>query len=192
MPATLVVQKFGGSSVADADRIKRVARRIARERAAGHDLVVVVSAMGDTHRRAPRPGRGHHRRAGPARARRPARDRRAPERHAAVDGAPRARRRGHQPDRPAGRDHHRRPLRPGAHRRHRAASRPRRARRRARSSSSRASRARAPRPSRTTRSRPSAGVAATRPPSRSRPASAPAAARSSPTSRASTRPIRAS
>ena len=50
MPAAcpLVVQKFGGSSVADADRIKRVARRIARERAAGSDLVVVVSAMGDT------------------------------------------------------------------------------------------------------------------------------------------------
>ena len=40
MSATLVVQKFGGSSVADADRIKRVARRIARERAAGNDLVV--------------------------------------------------------------------------------------------------------------------------------------------------------
>ena len=49
MPAApLVVQKFGGSSLADADRIRRVARRIARERAAGHDLVVVVSAMGDT------------------------------------------------------------------------------------------------------------------------------------------------
>ena len=48
MPNPLVVQKFGGSSVAGADRIKRVARRIARERAAGHDLVVVVSAMGDT------------------------------------------------------------------------------------------------------------------------------------------------
>ena len=48
MPAPLVVQKYGGSSVADADRIKRVARRIARERAAGSDLVVVVSAMGDT------------------------------------------------------------------------------------------------------------------------------------------------
>ena len=48
MPAPIVVQKFGGSSVADADRIKRVARRIARERAAGNDLVVVVSAMGDT------------------------------------------------------------------------------------------------------------------------------------------------
>jgi len=44
----LVVQKFGGSSVGDADRIRRVARRIARERATGSDLVVVVSAMGDT------------------------------------------------------------------------------------------------------------------------------------------------
>jgi len=48
MNRPLVVQKFGGSSVADADRIRRVARRIARERAAGSDLVVVVSAMGDT------------------------------------------------------------------------------------------------------------------------------------------------
>ncbi len=48
MQRPLVVQKFGGSSVADADRIRRVARRIARERAAGSDLVVVVSAMGDT------------------------------------------------------------------------------------------------------------------------------------------------
>jgi aspartate kinase len=49
MPAApLVVQKFGGSSLADADRIRRVARRIARERAGGSDLVVVVSAMGDT------------------------------------------------------------------------------------------------------------------------------------------------
>src|SRR3954447_9697720 len=46
--APLVVQKFGGSSLADADRIRRVARRIARERAGGADLVVIVSAMGDT------------------------------------------------------------------------------------------------------------------------------------------------
>jgi aspartate kinase len=45
---TLVVQKYGGSSLADADRIKHVARRIARERATGASLVVVVSAMGDT------------------------------------------------------------------------------------------------------------------------------------------------
>src|SRR5215207_7748039 len=48
MADPLVVQKFGGSSLAGADRIKRVARRIARERAAGNDLVVAVSAMGDT------------------------------------------------------------------------------------------------------------------------------------------------
>jgi aspartate kinase len=44
----LVVQKYGGSSVADADGIKRVATRIADTKRAGHDVVVVVSAMGDT------------------------------------------------------------------------------------------------------------------------------------------------
>ncbi|MGH3741045.1 MAG: aspartate kinase [Micromonosporaceae bacterium] len=44
----LVVQKYGGSSVADAERIKRVAERIAAARKSGHDVVVVVSAMGDT------------------------------------------------------------------------------------------------------------------------------------------------
>jgi aspartate kinase len=44
----LVVQKYGGSSVADAERIKRVAERIAAARKAGDDVVVVVSAMGDT------------------------------------------------------------------------------------------------------------------------------------------------
>jgi len=44
----LVVQKYGGSSVADAEGIKRVAKRIVDTRKAGHDVVVVVSAMGDT------------------------------------------------------------------------------------------------------------------------------------------------
>jgi aspartate kinase len=44
----LVVQKYGGSSVADADCVKRVARRIVETKQAGHDVVVVVSAMGDT------------------------------------------------------------------------------------------------------------------------------------------------
>jgi aspartate kinase len=44
----LVVQKYGGSSVADAERIKRVAERIVTAKKAGHDVVVVVSAMGDT------------------------------------------------------------------------------------------------------------------------------------------------
>ena len=48
MSSPLVVMKFGGSSVAGAERIKRVARRIVRERATGSQLVVVVSAMGDT------------------------------------------------------------------------------------------------------------------------------------------------
>ena len=44
----LIVQKYGGSSVADADRIKSVARRIARTKDEGNQVVVVVSAMGDT------------------------------------------------------------------------------------------------------------------------------------------------
>ncbi|WP_062200312.1 aspartate kinase [Demequina salsinemoris] len=44
----LVVQKYGGSSVADADAIRRVARRVVETRNAGNDVVVTVSAMGDT------------------------------------------------------------------------------------------------------------------------------------------------
>lgn len=43
-----IVQKFGGSSVADADSIKRVARRIARSKSEGNDIIIVISAMGDT------------------------------------------------------------------------------------------------------------------------------------------------
>jgi aspartate kinase len=45
---SLVVQKYGGSSVADAACVKRVAQRIVDTKRAGHDVVVVVSAMGDT------------------------------------------------------------------------------------------------------------------------------------------------
>jgi aspartate kinase len=44
----IVVQKYGGSSLADAESIKRVARRIAETKKAGNDVVVAVSAMGDT------------------------------------------------------------------------------------------------------------------------------------------------
>jgi aspartate kinase len=44
----LIVQKYGGSSVADAAGMKRVAGRIVATKKAGHDVVVVVSAMGDT------------------------------------------------------------------------------------------------------------------------------------------------
>ncbi len=45
---SLIVQKFGVSSVADAESIKRVAKRIVETRKAGNEVVVVVSAMGDT------------------------------------------------------------------------------------------------------------------------------------------------
>ena len=44
----LIIQKYGGSSVVDAERIKSVARRIARTKDQGNQVVVVVSAMGDT------------------------------------------------------------------------------------------------------------------------------------------------
>src|SRR5690606_22373565 len=45
---SLVVQKYGGTSVGSPARIRVVAERVARERRAGADVVVVVSAMGDT------------------------------------------------------------------------------------------------------------------------------------------------
>lgn len=44
----IVVQKFGGTSVADTDKIKNVAKAVIREKELGHDVVVVVSAMGHT------------------------------------------------------------------------------------------------------------------------------------------------
>ena len=44
----LVVQKYGGTSVGDAYRISRVAKRVVASRLAGNDVVVVVSAMGDS------------------------------------------------------------------------------------------------------------------------------------------------
>src|SRR5262245_62628140 len=44
----VIVQKYGGSSVADADKIKNVARRVAASAAQCHRMVVVVSAMGKT------------------------------------------------------------------------------------------------------------------------------------------------
>src|SRR6516165_6113957 len=44
---SVVVQKYGGSSVADVDRLRAVAGRVMRTRREGHDVVVVVSAMGD-------------------------------------------------------------------------------------------------------------------------------------------------
>lgn len=45
---SLIVQKYGGSSVANPERIKNVAKRVVRYKKEGHDVVVVVSALGDT------------------------------------------------------------------------------------------------------------------------------------------------
>jgi aspartate kinase len=45
---SIVVQKYGGTSVADVDRIRKVAERVMRTKRDGHDVVVVVSAMGDS------------------------------------------------------------------------------------------------------------------------------------------------
>ena len=48
VPMSVIVQKYGGSSVADVQKLKAVAARVMQTRAQGHDVVVVVSAMGDT------------------------------------------------------------------------------------------------------------------------------------------------
>ncbi len=45
---SLIVQKYGGSSVADAEKIKLVARLVGKSYGQGNKVVVVVSAMGDT------------------------------------------------------------------------------------------------------------------------------------------------
>ena len=195
-PAPLVVMKFGGSSVAGAERIKRVARRIVRERAtrlgAGRRRV----RDGRHDRRAARPRRRHHRRAGrrasstscspPAstRARRscrwrstslgvPAISLTGPQAGITTDGRyGRARIAGIDPRRvraELGRRQGRDRRRLPGHER------------RARSTASTARRRRAT--STPPRSRRSAAAARTRPPSRSPPGSAPTAARSTPTSR---------
>lgn len=50
-PLALIVQKYGGTSVGDTERMKNVARRCLAAQKAGHDVVVVVSAMsGETNR----------------------------------------------------------------------------------------------------------------------------------------------
>ena len=70
MTKQLIVQKFGGSSVSDAEGVKRVAKRVVDAQRAGNEVVVVVSAMGDTtdelldlaapgDRLGPRPRDGH-------------------------------------------------------------------------------------------------------------------------------------
>src|SRR6476660_2198316 len=48
LPMSRVVQKYGGSSVADIEKIRKVAAKVKARRDAGDEVVVVVSAMGDT------------------------------------------------------------------------------------------------------------------------------------------------
>ena len=48
MSKGIIVQKFGGTSVADVDRIRNVAKRVVATRKKGYEVVVVVSALGDT------------------------------------------------------------------------------------------------------------------------------------------------
>ena len=83
----LIVQKFGGSSVADRDRIFNVARIVANTHAAGNDVVVVVSAQGDTTDDLHRQGGRDHPRPVPARDGYAAGRRRADQHLAAGHGA---------------------------------------------------------------------------------------------------------
>src|SRR5947207_7246036 len=61
MVMAIVVQKYGGSSVADLRKLRLVAERVIRTKKAGHDVVVVVSAMGRNDRRATRHGQADFR-----------------------------------------------------------------------------------------------------------------------------------
>ena len=51
---SLIVQKFGGTSVADVEKIRAAARKAIRAQQAGHRVVMVVSAMGEEHGRSTR------------------------------------------------------------------------------------------------------------------------------------------
>ena len=124
----IVVQKYGGSSVADVQKLRHVAERVVRTTKAGHDVVVVVSAMGDTTddllgmakqvSAEPRSPRARH-----------AADRgRAHLDGAAVDRHPRIGWRRHQLYRQPVRHHHQRSPCRRAHHRSAAVSRPGRAR----------------------------------------------------------------
>ena len=50
MKRDVVIQKYGGSSVADVEKIQRVAQRVVSSRREGNDVVVVVSALGGYYR----------------------------------------------------------------------------------------------------------------------------------------------
>ena len=184
----LVVQKYGGTSVGSVERIREVAKRCIATQQAGHDVVVIVSAMSGETNRLLEARQGGQRRAAArvrARARRHRRDGRAGLGRPGVAGHPEGGRQGAVVPRLAGAHRHRLGVHARAHQ----------VDRRRRRSTTRSSRARSPsspafRASTTTATSPRSAAAARTPaaspsPRRSRPTPA----RSTPTSTASTPPI---
>ena len=121
--------KFGGTSVADAERIKRAARRIVAKREQGHRVVAVLSARGKTTDELIADGRGGLADPRPARDGHAALDRRAHLVRAVRDGDQRPRPPRDLADRLAGRHRHRHVAHEGAHPRRPRRPHPRRARR---------------------------------------------------------------
>ena len=159
--------KFGGTSVADAERIKRAARRIVAKREQGHRVVAVLSRARQDHRRADRDGPGGLRAPDPREMDMLLSTGERSLVRAVRDGDQRPRPPRDLAHRLAGRDRHRHVAHQGAHPRRARRPHPRRARPRTRSCSSPASRACRPRAT----SPRSAAAARTPPPSRSPPPS---------------------
>ena len=124
--AKLVLERKKTEITALSERIKNVARRVAKWKAAGHDLVVVPSAMAGETNRLIALAKELQPTARPARARRRRLHRRAGDDRPAVDGADGARRQGAQLHRLAGEGAHRFGLHQGAHRLHRRENDPER------------------------------------------------------------------
>ena len=116
----LIVQKYGGSSLADADKIRNAANRIATTQDKGNQVVVVVSAMGDTTDRLTKTGASGLGQARRARVRLAAVNRRAGIMHPDGYDSPRYGARSRQPERGAGWNTHRQQLRQGQNSGHRA------------------------------------------------------------------------
>ena len=186
--AETVVMKFGGTSVADAERIKRAARRIVRGQGGRQPRRRRALGAREDDRRAGRDGPRGLRPPAPARDGHAAVHRRADLVRARGDGDQRPRSRGDLADRLAGRHRHRHLAHQGAHRRGPGRPHPRGARRR----QDRARRRLPGRLDRRSTSPRSAAAAPTPPRSRSRPRSAPTSARSTPTWPACSAPTRGS
>ena len=128
----LIVQKFGGTSVGSTERIKNVAKRVARWKAQGHQLVVVPSAMSGETNRLIALAKEISPAARSARTRRGRLHRRAGHHRPVVDGADGTGREGEELHRRPGQGAHRQRVHQGAHRAHRREPHARRSRSRLR------------------------------------------------------------